>query len=226
MIDKDTAEVAALARTIGLALAAFAEAIQPQVDEDAHDLNRLGLGKRQQEIAEVPGLHGDAGLASSEIAAEIGYDPANTHTALKALQERGIVEDVGRPGERTRWRLAPEYRGASNPYLRMGALIEVGEWTTYDDISLAVHGDRSRARAVRRAAESYPAFPCHRVLAPGGRVPPTWRAHASASADPDECVRLLTDESVVVHDRRASRAQYVSWDALIERGEATPFFGC
>jgi hypothetical protein len=47
MIDRDTAEIAALARAVGLALAAFAEPIQPEADEDAYDLNRLGLGMRQ-----------------------------------------------------------------------------------------------------------------------------------------------------------------------------------
>jgi hypothetical protein len=95
MIDEDKA-VAELARTVGMALTTFAEA----------------------EIAEAPGLHTDDGMSSSEIASEIGYDPANTHTALKTLQERGI----------------------------------------------AVHGDRSRAQAVRRAYESLPRFPAHRVL--------------------------------------------------------------
>jgi alkylated DNA nucleotide flippase Atl1 len=100
----------------------------------------------------------------------------------------------------------------------VGALVQPGEWTTYDDIALAVHGDRSRARAVRRASESLPRFPAHRVLAPGGRVPDAWRNHASTSAA--ECIRQLTAENVIVdRDQRASRAHYVSWDILTERSE-------
>ncbi len=119
--------LADLAQGIGVALTTFAETVRPEQptvgEPDASDLSALGLGKRQQEIAEIPGLNSDRGLRGSEIATEIHYDTANTHTALKALRERGIVEEF-RPetGEGPRWRLAPAFRGVSDPYVRMAGL--------------------------------------------------------------------------------------------------------
>ena len=219
--------LADLAQGIGVALTTFAETVRPEQptvgEPDASDLSALGLGKRQQEIAEIPGLNSDRGLRGSEIATEIHYDTANTHTALKALRERGIVEEF-RPetGEGPRWRLAPAFRGVSDPYVRMAGLVRAGEWTTYGDISIAVRGNTSAARAVGRAAATLPHFPTpHRVLWSGGRVPPTWKSHASAAPDSEECVRRLTAEKVTFDEKgHASRAHYVSWDVLVERSES------
>lgn len=218
--------VADLARNIGLAFITFAEAVRPEAappaGTGATDLTSLGLGSRQQEIAELPGLNSDNGMRGSEIATEIKYDAANTHTALKALKDRGVVEEFRPPtGEGPRWRLAPAFRGVSDPYVRMAGFVRAGEWTTYGDISVAVRGDTSAARAVGRAAATLPHFPTpHRVLWNGGRVPPTWKSHASATPDPEECARRLKAEKVTFDDKgHAGRAHYVSWDVLVERSE-------
>jgi alkylated DNA nucleotide flippase Atl1 len=220
-----SAAAADLVRGIGLALTTFADAISPTAPSaapTASDITSLGLGKRQQQIAELPGLTTDDGLRASEISAEIKYDPANTHTALKALKERGVLEELRTdPSEPPKWRLAPSFRGMSDPYLRMAGFVRRGEWTTYGDISIAVRGDTSAARAVGRLAATLPHFPSpHRVLWSGGRVPPTWKSGASATPDPDECIRRLRDDDVEFDDKgHASRRNYVSWDVLVQRSE-------
>jgi alkylated DNA nucleotide flippase Atl1 len=216
--------VADLIRDVGLALTTFSEAIRPDgavADAATPDLVALGLGKRQQEIAELPGLNTDAGMRASEVASEIGYDQANTHTALKTLKDRGVVEELRADSSAPRWRLAGHLRGVSDPYLRMAAFIREGEWSTYGDVSVAVRGDMSAARAVGRLAATVPNFPRpHRVLYSGGVVPPTWRSNPDAPPDPDECVRRLKSEGVTFDEKgRASRANYVSWDVLVERSE-------
>ena len=94
-----------LARDLGAALSAFADSVRPIVEqgEPGSDVLGLGLGARQQEIAELPGLID--GMRASEISGAISYDAANTHTALKALAARGVVEEDSKPGEPTKWRL-------------------------------------------------------------------------------------------------------------------------
>jgi hypothetical protein len=111
------------------ALLAFADAIRPSSNADGHgvDLANARLGHRQREIASLAGLDTDAGLSTSEVAREIDYDAANTHTALYGLAARRIAEGF-RHGEHTRWRLTPRYRSA-NPYLAIARLIAAGEWT-------------------------------------------------------------------------------------------------
>jgi alkylated DNA nucleotide flippase Atl1 len=220
-----TDALANLARSCGAALVAFADAIGPEVargDAATKNLADLALGKRQQEIAEVPGLNSDTGMRANEIANEIAYDQANTHTALKALSNRGVLEEVRvAAGEPTRWRLVPEYRGLSDPYVRMAGFVRRGEWTTYGDISVAVRGDMSGARAVGRAAATLQQFPSpHRVLYSKGQVPPTWKSDPSGPPDPQECVRRLEAESVTFDTNgQADRKYYVSWDVLVERSE-------
>src|SRR5262245_33765595 len=224
MPDQATA-VADLARDLGTALTAFADAVRPPIEQLApadDGLAGLGLGKRQQEIAELPGLNDDKGMRANEIAYEIAYDNANTHTALKALKDRGVVEEIrAGAGEPPRWRLSPSYRGTSDPYVRMAGFTRPGEWTTYGDISIAVRGDVSAARAVGRAAAKLPYFPApHRVLKSGGIVPPTWKSDDSSSPDPGECVRRLKAEGVAFYDNgQAERTSYISWDVLVERNE-------
>lgn len=224
MSDQNTA-LANLARSCAAALVAFADSVGPDPehgDAIAKTIADLALGKRQQEIAEVPGLNSDNGMRANEIANEIGYDQANTHTALKTLSGRDILEEVrDNPGEPARWRLAPEYRGLSDPYVRMAAFVPRGKWTTYGDISIAVRGDMSGARAVGRAAATLPRFPSpHRVLYSKGVVPPTWKSDPSGPPDPEECVRRLEAEGVTFGpDGRADREHYVSHDVLHELSE-------
>jgi hypothetical protein len=103
--------VADLARSVGVALIAFARTIAPaDADEDA--LTRLGLGTRQQEITALNGLRTEEGLAAADVASAIDYDAPNTHTALRSLARRGVLENIHLHG-RQRWRLAPAYRPAS-----------------------------------------------------------------------------------------------------------------
>ena len=182
MMTDHTTAIADLARDLGTALTIFADAIRPPIEHAAElegdELARLGLGKRQQEIAELPGLNTEAGMRANQIASEIEYDAANTHTALKALAARGILEEIrASAGEPPLWRLSPAYRGTSDPYVRMAGFVRPGEWTTYGDISVAVRGDMSAARAVgRRRSQAAPfpgASPCPKV---GGSVPPTWKS--------------------------------------------------
>ena len=209
--------LAELADSTASALVAFAQAIRPAADAGgADDLARARLGRRQQEIASVAGLDTEAGMSTSEVAREIDYDAANTHTALYALAARGIAEGF-HDGDHTRWRLTPRYRSA-NPYLAIAQLVVAGEWTTFDDISLVVHGDLRHGREVVRASVDLPDFPAHRVLPPGGQVPRGWRSYATKTPDPGECVRLLCGEGVPVDgEGRAARAHRVGWDLLAER---------
>ncbi len=219
MIDDPQAQetLAELAESTASALLAFARAVRPAADTDGGaDLASVGLGRRQQEIAALAGLDTEEGMSTSEVAREIDYDAANTHAALYALAARGIAEGF-RHGDHNRWRLTPRYRSA-NPYLAIAQLVAAGEWTTFDDISLVVHGDRRHGRDVVRASVELPDFPAHRVLPPGGQVPAAWRSYATKTADPGECVRLLSSEGIPIDgDGRASRAHYISWDLLAER---------
>ncbi|MGA2163802.1 MAG: hypothetical protein ABSH36_04965 [Solirubrobacteraceae bacterium] len=219
MIDDPQAQetLAELAESTAAALLAFAQAVRPTADTDGGaDLASVGLGRRQQEIAALAGLDTDEGMSTSEVARDIDYDAANTHASLYALAARGIAEGF-RHGDHNRWRLTPRYRSA-NPYLAIAQLVAAGEWTTFDDISLVVHGDRRHARDVVLASVELPDIPAHRVLPPGGQVPAAWRSYATKTADPGECVRLLSGEGVPVDgDGRASRSHYISWDLLAER---------
>ena len=220
MIDdpRATEMLAELADSTASALVAFAQAIRPAADGGggADDLASARLGRRQQEIASLAGLDTKEGMSTREVAREIDYDAPNTHTALYALAARRIVEGF-RHGEHARWRLTPRYRSA-NPYLAIARLVAPGEWTTFDDISLVVHGDLRHGREVLRASVDLPDFPAHRVLPPGGQVPRAWRSYETKTPDPGECVRLLAREGVPVDlDGRASRAHYISWDLLVER---------
>jgi DNA-binding MarR family transcriptional regulator len=210
--------LAELAESTAAALLAFAQAVRPASDreDDGADLASLGLGRRQREIATLASLDTDEGLSTSEVAREIDYDAANTHAALYALAARGVAESF-RHDEHTRWRLTARYRSA-NPYLPIAQLVTAGEWTTFDDISLVVHGDLRHGREVMRASVELPDCPAHRVLPPGGQVPRAWRSYETKTADPGECVRLLAGEGVAVDgDGRASRVHYIGWDLLAER---------
>ena len=196
--------LAELAESTAAALLAFAQAVRPASDRDGDgaDLASLGLGRRQQEIAALAGLDTDEGLSTSEVAREIDYDAANTHAALYALAARGIAESF-RHAEHTRWRLTPRHRSA-NPYLAIAQLTTAGEWTTFDDISLVVHGDLRHGREVLRAAVELPAFPAHRVLAPGGQVPAAWRSFCDQDRRPRR-VRAATGRRGRPGQRRRAR---------------------
>ena len=104
-------------------------------------------------------------------------------------------------------------------YAAIAGLVERGEWTTYGDISIAVHGSPRYARHVGRAASSYEPFPnAPRVLASGGRVAAGWRgAHGEG---PETCRAHLEREGVVFVVGRADPACRITWELLIHRADA------
>jgi alkylated DNA nucleotide flippase Atl1 len=216
-----------LAEAVGHALLAYAEALKDDevqelaLEPSTDPLNGLSLGKRQREMVEVLQTTDDGGLTTSAICERMGgYDPANAHVALRALQTRRVVEEVS--GARPiQWRLVGRYRATADPYLAAAAQVRSGEWTTYGDISVVVRGDTMGARAVGRAAANLDHFPNpHRVLQSGGRIPDGWHSTGTAVPSPDECRRRLEDEGVQFDEAgRAAREQYVAWDILLERVE-------
>ena len=170
MPDQPNQAIADLAHQLGTALVAFAEGFRPDEiassDSSASGLDEFGLGRRQREIAELPGLNTNHGMRAAEVATAIDYDPANTHTALKALGARGVLEEFRPkddgpegPDGPPRWRLAPSFRGMSDPYLRMAGLVRPGEWTTYGDISIACPREYKRGESSRPCRRDASAFP-------------------------------------------------------------------
>ncbi len=144
------------------------------------------------------------------------YDEANTWIVMRALEGQGLVELV--PGvEPQRWRVATRYRGSAVPYVEVATLIRAGEWASYGDISIAVHGTPNAARAVGRAAAKLRHFPnAHRVLGRGGIIPDGWRSHEGLG--PEECQRRLEAEGVRFTDGHADPARHITWEELRERG--------
>jgi alkylated DNA nucleotide flippase Atl1 len=210
---------------MGKACLRFADGLRPMDSRLSLDgqasLADLELGTRQQQIVEVLGDAGEAGMRAAEIAKAISGEQANTHTSITGLATRGVVEKIA-SDDGPRWRLAPRYRGVSDPYLRMAGHVRAGEWTTYGDISIAVRGDTKAARAVGQAAAMLHEFPSpHRVLWSGGRIPPTWRTPGTAEPTPQVCRHRLVVEGVPFDTVKgtAGRDHYVSWDVLVERDE-------
>jgi alkylated DNA nucleotide flippase Atl1 len=177
-------------------------------------------GSRQAQVVALPGLADDDGMKTGDIAEAIGYDQPNTYTTLQTLSVRGLVELI--PNKHPQhWRLVAKYRASasSQPYLEMARLVRRGEWTTYGDISIAVRGETSGARAVGRAAATLPHFPSpHRVLQQGGSIPEGWRD--SQGRGPDECRRRLEQEGVLFRDGLAETTKRVMWDELVHRSES------
>jgi alkylated DNA nucleotide flippase Atl1 len=98
----------------------------------------------------------------------------------------------------------------------MAQQVGAGEWTTYGDIALAVHGDVRAAREVGWAAAKYPAFPnAHRVLKAGGLIAAGWRDHQGRG--PEECQRLLEAEGIAFTGDRADPQRHVPAHVLFQR---------
>ena len=194
------------------------------LEAPADPADQLSLGERQQQIVGVLSVTADDGLTTAEIASRMdNYDSANAHMSLRALQNRGVVEEVGGKSP-IHWRLAHRYRATADPYLEMAEHVHHGEWTTYGDISIAVRGDNRAAIAVGRAAAALPNFPNpHRVLRRGGNIPPEWHATGSDTPTPEECRRLLEEEGVTFDEQgRADSGKYVAWGVLQERAGTAP----
>jgi hypothetical protein len=205
-----------------LALASELEATSPVPDLTADRELELpiGRGQRQQQILELSGLTAEEGLKTSDIAAGISYDVANTYTTLQTLERSGLVEMV--PGATPqRWRLTSRYRTTSAVFMRVASRVRPAEWTTYGDISIAVRGDTKAARGVGQAAAALSAFPHpERVLMEGGRINPKWRD--SEGRGPEHCRHLLEQQGVRFKDDTADLSQRVSWDELRRRDESEP----
>ena len=158
------------------------------------------LGKRQVQIVELPALATDDGMKTADVAAAIEYELPNTYSALHALARNQVVEMV--PGrEPQHWRLVRRYRQTSRAYARVAENVKPREWTTAGDVSIAVRGDTSAARAIAAAQLS------HRVL--------TGDRHSA------EALRQLQEEGVeLLPDGNPDPRQRVSWDELSRRAAA------
>ncbi len=113
-------------------------------------------------------------------------------------------------GKRTR---EPSAVGA---YLRVAGLVRSGEWTTYGDIAIVVHGYVRAARAVGRAAATVRGFPnAERVIGKDGRIASGWRD--AAGRGPEECQRRLEAQGIRFEHGRADPRQHVNWEVLADR---------
>lgn len=97
--------------------------------------------------------------------------------------------------------------------------MRAGEWTTYGDIGIAVHGMPGFARHVGRAAATADGFPnAERVLASGGRIAAGWRTETGDG--PEACRERLESQGLAFVAGRADPARHVGWEELIARADA------
>lgn len=112
MLDSEKFEAAflTLARTIADALNEFVSSASAHPGKlTTADEVESDLGVRQRQIVELEGLAAADGMRVAEITHAIGYDAANAHLTLRALERRGLVELV--PGKTPQhWRLSPSAR--------------------------------------------------------------------------------------------------------------------
>jgi alkylated DNA nucleotide flippase Atl1 len=172
-------------------------------------------GSLQRRVVGLGEMLSERGMTSKEVAAATTGDEPNSHTTLKGLVEKRIVETVEGASPQ-RFRLAVKHR--RNPMLRLSRHISEGEWTTYGDFSIAIYDSSKMGLTVSQVARRHPAFANpHRVLQAEGTISPKWRDEDDAKG-PEECVRRLTREGV--WDRaseRANGAQFVGWEELRRR---------
>lgn len=197
-----------LSQALASALTEFAETSQSGPASEADEASMPGrppkpsdehaLGRRQQQIVEIPDLAAIAGMKTADIAAAIQYEVPNTYTALQALARSGVVERV--PGkEPQHWRLARRYRAGSQAFGQAVTTLRTGEWTTPGDVSIAVRGDVQAASAVGKADLSI------RVL-------------TGEPVDGADLRAQLADDGVtLLDDHRPDPLQRVTWDELTRR---------
>lgn len=101
-------------------------------------------------------------------------------------------------------------------YSEAAALVRAGEWTSYGDISAAVHGSGRAARAVGGTAATSNSFPnAHRVLRADGTIALRTSPH---SDDPLRVRARLESEGLSFDERgRADPSKRVHWDELQRR---------
>lgn len=222
-----TLAVTTLARTLAKALTTFADDLETATAAvpDAAAIEEVavipeGRGQRQRQILELPGLAGEGGMKTADIAGAIGYEVPNTHSTLQALERNGLVELVPGVSPQT-WRLAQRYRTNAPVFKRLASRVKKGEWTTYGDISIAVRDDTKAARGVGRAAAVLPDFPNpERVLMAGGVINPDWKD--SEGRGPEYCRQLLEEQGVKFDGDHADKSRRITWDELRRRDEAEP----
>jgi alkylated DNA nucleotide flippase Atl1 len=172
-------------------------------------------GSLQREIVGLPDMLSDRGMTSKEVAVATRGDEPNSHSTLKGLVDKGIVETVDGVSPQ-RFRLAAKHR--RDRVLRLSRLIAEGQWTTYGDFSIAVYENPKMALTVARIAARHPAFAHpHRVLQAGGTVSEKWRDEDQQKG-PEECIRRLTEEGAWDEaEQRATPAGFVGWEELRDR---------
>jgi len=177
-------------------------------------------GSLQRRIVGLPEMLSDRGMTSKEVATATTGDEPNSHTTLKGLVEKGIVEAVEGASPQ-RFRLAVKHR--RDRVLRLSRHIATGEWTTYGEFSIAVYDSPKMALTVARIASRHPAFANpHRVLQTGGTVSPKWRDE-DQDEGPEECIRRLAKEDVWDEAKeRAKRSRFVGWEELRRRLKEDP----
>lgn len=118
-----TQALATLAETIGRASLKNADEIrcaEPELTVEGilDPVEELELGSRQREIVEILRNGGDGCITTSQVASQMeGYDTANAHMALRALQNKRVIEEV--PTKKPiHWRPAQQYRATADPYRR------------------------------------------------------------------------------------------------------------
>ena len=154
-------------------------AISPTFKASVDSLEELRLGPRQRQITDVL-RRADSeditdGMTTSQIGRAIAYDPANVHTALRALESRNIVIAV--QGEPIHWKLAARFRPiVIEHYPAVAAQVHAGEWTTYGAVAKAVDSTEERAGIVEQLAVTLEDFPNpHRVVRAFWAIPDTTR---------------------------------------------------
>ena len=106
-------------------------------------------------------------------------------------------------------------------YENIARLIRPGEWTSYGDISAAVHGSSRAARAVGRTAATSDEFPnAHRVLRSDGSISRGTGPCASGVLT----ARERLEREGIAFDRRgrADPGRKVEWDELARRAGSEP----
>ena len=172
-------------------------------------------GSLQRRIVSLDGMLSERGMTSKEVAAATTGDEPNSHTTLKGLVDKEIVETV-EGATPQRFRLAVKHR--RDRVLRLSRHIAREEWTTYGDFSIAVYESPKMALTVATVAHRHPAFANpHRVIQSGGTVSDKWRDE-DGDKGPEECIRRLTQEGVWdAAEERAKPAQFVGWEELRQR---------
>jgi alkylated DNA nucleotide flippase Atl1 len=119
----------------------------------------------------------------------------------------------------SRVRKTDEPTRVHSEYSRIAGLVGAGEWTSYGDIAIVVHGTVRLARRVGRAASISDDFAnAHRILRTDGSVARPPGAENSAR----RAIKALRREGVNLTRGKADPARRIHWDELLRRAGGTP----